>query len=78
MLKKIDKAKVVNISKVVVTILLLIQPIFDVIRASSVHDIQIFGFSLLEIVNIILVFVLGCLSILCSLILLVVRESIRD
>lgn len=66
MLKKIDKTKIVNISKVVVTILLLIQPIFDVIRASNIHDIQIFGFSLLEIVNIILVFVLGCLSILCG------------
>lgn len=66
MLKKIDNKKVLNLTKVCITALLLAQPIFDIIKTSSIHDIQIFGFSFFEIYNIILVFFLGFLAIFQS------------
>lgn len=63
MLKKLDNNKVMNLTKICVTALLLAQPIFDIIKTSKIHDIQIFGFSFFEIFNIILIFFLGILAI---------------
>ena len=66
MLKKLDNNKVMNLTKICVTALLLAQPIFDIIKTSKIHDIQIFGFSFFEIYNIILVFFLGFLAVFQS------------
>ena len=63
MLKKLDNNKVMNLTKICVTALLLAQPIFDIIKTSKIHDIQIFGFSFFEIFNIMLIFFLGILAI---------------
>ncbi|MGN1311394.1 MAG: O-antigen ligase family protein [Bacilli bacterium] len=66
MLKKINNKKIMNLTKICITTLLLAQPIFDIIKASEIHDIQIFGLSFFEIFNIVLVFFLGLLAIFQS------------
>lgn len=65
-LDKIDNKKLMNLTKVCITILLLAQPIFDIIKASEIHDIQIFGFSFFEVFNIVMIFLLGVFAILQS------------
>lgn len=66
MLKKINNNKLIKLTQICITILLLAQPVFDIIKTSRIHDIQIFGFSFFEIFNIILIFFLGVLAIIQS------------
>ena len=59
-LKQINSKRVVEI---LVGVLFLAQPIFDIIKNSVIHDIQIFGFSFFAIFNIILVCILAFLAV---------------
>lgn len=54
----------IKITKVIITILLISQPIFDIIKTKIVHDIQIFGLSFFEMFNIVLIMVLAIISII--------------
>ena len=44
-----------KINKWLLVILILLQPIVDIIKNVVIHDIQILGFSLFEMINIVLV-----------------------
>ena len=50
-----SKERLATINKWLIVALVILQPIFDMIRKNIVHDIQIVGVSLFEIVNIILI-----------------------
>ena len=65
-MKKYKEEKILTLAKLCITILLLVQPFFDIIKTSKIQDIQIFGFSFFEIFNIIMVAILGFFSILHS------------
>lgn len=55
-----------KLTKIVVAILLIAQPVFDIIKTSLVHDIQMFGLSFFEMFNIILVAAIGIIAIIQS------------
>lgn len=61
-----DKKELLKITKIIISVLLLAQPIFDIIKTRVIHDIQIFGFSFFEIFNIAVIFILGFLAIVLS------------
>ena len=63
-MKKNKRENLVKMTKIFVTILLISQPLFDIIKTKVVHDVQIFGLSFFEIFNIILIIVLVLLSII--------------
>ena len=48
----VSKDKLLTINKVLITVLILIQPIVDIIKVNVVKDIQFLGFSLFEFINI--------------------------
>lgn len=64
LLKKVDDKKIIKLTKISITVLLLAQPIFDIIKTSKIHDIQILGFSFFELFNIVIIFALGIFAIL--------------
>lgn len=60
------KDKLLKLDKILITILILIQPFIDVIKNNIVNDIQILGFSLFEFINIFLIFLCLGIVIYCS------------
>lgn len=60
------KKQLLKIDKILIIMLILIQPFVDMIKTNIVNDIQIFGFSLFEAINIGLVMVASIIAFICN------------
>ena len=58
------KNKLITLNKWLIIILVLMQPLINIIKRNIVNDIQIFGFSLFEFFNIVLILASLCITIL--------------